>query len=315
MDRNRKILVAILSLLVLSSILAIVDISLKIPADRGSAKGLQIPSMGQGVAIVRIEGAIELGIKSGPFSNPAGAESVIQHLDEIEKSQYIKAVVLRINSPGGTVTASQEIYQKLWRLRKKNIILVASMAEVAASGGYYVASACNYIVANQGTITGSIGVIAASPNLKRLFENFGIRMNVVKSGRHKDIFSTHRDMTREEEQILQGLIDSSYSRFIKDIALGRNMNQSEILPYADGRIFDGEQALRIKFIDMIGTFEESVEKAKELAKLPQDAPVYEENKSTIQQLLLGLDSVFSGRIFGGLIQRENQQRLEYRYMQ
>lgn len=315
MDRNRKILVAILSLLVLTTILAIADISLRIPAERGSSRGIQMASIGPGVAVVRIEGPIELGMKAGPFSNPAGAEAIIQQLDEIERSHNIKAVVLRINSPGGTVTASQEIYQKLWRLRKKNIVLVASMAEVAASGGYYVASACNYIVANQGTITGSIGVIAASPNLKRLFENFGIRMNVVKSGKHKDIFSTHRDMTREEELILQGLIDSSYSRFIKDIALGRNMNQSEILPYADGRIFDGEQALKIKFVDMVGTFEDSIEKARELAKLPPDSPIYEENRSTIQQLLLSLDSFFSGKIFAGLTQREVPQRLEYRYVQ
>src|SRR4030042_1173630 len=185
MDRNRKILISILAVLVLSSVIAIVDISMNMQQKRGAGIALTGPQIGPGVGIVRIEGPIEMLGVSSPMSATSGAEGVIRRLDELEQNNDIRAIVVRINSPGGTVAATQDIYEKLWRLRKKKIPLIASMGEIAASGGYYVASACDYIVANHGTLTGSIGVIAVSPNLRRLFEKIGIDMNVIKSGRYK----------------------------------------------------------------------------------------------------------------------------------
>ena len=318
MDRNRKILISILALLVLSSVIAIVDISMNMQQKRGTGISLAGPQIGPGVGIVRIEGPIQMMGSGSPIGMTKGAEDIIKRLDELEDNSDIRAVVVRINSPGGTVGASQEIYQKLWKLRKKNIPLIASMGEIAASGGYYVASACNYIVANHGTLTGSIGVIAVSPNLRRLFEKIGIDMNVIKSGRYKDILSAFRDINPEERQLIQEIIDSSYHKFLKDVALGRNQNESDIAPIADGRVMSGVTALRHKLIDMIGTFEDAVDKAREMAKLSEGCPVYDEVKSPLEQLLFKTGMMFGG---GTIMERqlqylrfEGDYRIEYRYM-
>ena len=315
MERQRKIIVAILALLALIAVIAVVDVGLKIEKKSKTDITLKMPQFGPGVAVIRIEGAIEMSGPRGLFSDPSGAEAVIKRLGEIEKDSSIKAVVVRINSPGGTVAATQEIYEKIWKLRKKNIILVASMGDVAASGGYYIASACNYIVANYGTITGSIGVITMSPNLKRLFDKFGIQMNVIKSGKYKDILSTSRDMTAEERSLLQEMIDLSYNKFIKDIALGRNMNQEDILPFADGRVMNGETALKNKLIDQLGTFEDAILKAKELAALDVDAPVYEKEDSAFQEIFGSLKNVFNGKTGIGSELFYNPHKIEYRYIQ
>ncbi len=313
MDKYRKILVAILALFVLSAVIAIVDISMKMQKKDGSPYGAAVPAVGPGVAVVRIEGPIFMIGPRGLFSMPSDAESIIKRLSRIELSRNIKAVVLRINSPGGSVVATQEIYQKLWRLRKKNIILVASMGEIAASGGYYVASACNHIVANHGTLTGSIGVIARSPNVKGLFDKLGVRMNIIKSGKYKDALSPYRNTTEDEIRFIREMIESSHKKFIKDIALGRNMNQSEIVPYADGRIINGVQAREYKLVDTIGTFEDAVDTARSLAKLPEDAPVYDETKTPIQQFIMNMEGLVNGfRTVGKGMVPDNLYLLEYR---
>lgn len=318
MDRNRKLLISILALLVLSSVIAIVDISITMQRRSGTGISLPGPRVGPGVGIVRVEGPIEMLGASSPFGMMQGAEGIITRLDDLEKSDSIKAVVVRINSPGGTVGATQEIYRKLWKLRKKNIPLVASMGEIAASGGYYVASACDYIVANHGTITGSIGVIAVSPNLRGLFEKIGIDMNVIKSGRYKDMLSMVRDISPEERRLIQEIIDSSYRKFLKDVALGRSRNESEIAPVADGRVMGGEAAMGHGLVDMLGTFEDAIDKAREMAKLSEDSPVYDETRSPLEQLFYRMDALLGrpdpmSRALD-VIRYENHYRIEYRYM-
>ncbi len=320
MDRNRKILVSILAMLVLSSIIAIVDISItmKRKEDKPSFS-LKTPQFGPGVGLVRIYGPIQMNSAHNAFGLQHGAEAVVARLDELERDSRIKAVVIRINSPGGTVAATQEIYQKIWKIRKKNIPVIASMGDIAASGGYYVASACNYIMANHGTMTGSIGVIAVTPNLKRLFKKLGISMNVIKSGKYKDTLSSYRDLGREERELLQEMIDSSYRKFLRDVALGRSMNQSDIKPYADGRIFTGTTALKYKLVDGLGTFEDSIAKARDLAKLPPDAPIYDDVLNPFQQFMKNIESLAQS-VTGnplGIPRRsawDSQYRIEYRYM-
>ena len=315
MERDRKILVAILAVLVLTAVLAITDISLGMKDRKGSNYRMASPGFGPGIALVRIEGPIGMTGRGRPLGMSSGSDEVIRQLALIEKDSSVKAVVIRINSPGGTVAATQEIYQKIWKLRKKNIPLVASMGEIAASGGYYIASACNVIIANHGTITGSIGVIAYSPNLKHLFEKLGISMNVIKSGRYKDILATHRDITDEERRLIQSLIDSSYRKFLKDVALGRNMNQSDIEPWADGRVFSGEEALEHKLVDALGTLDDSLDKAREIAKLPADCPVYDNTGNPFQEFIKTLKGM-SDPSFAAMnwLDEYNSHRLEYRYM-
>ena len=312
MDKQRKIMVAILALLALIAVVAVVDISIKIDKKSKSDLKLSFKEFGQGVEIVRVEGPIEMSSGAKTFGVSHGAEAIIKQLGDIENNSNIKAVVLRINSPGGTVAATQEIYEKIWKLRKKNIIIVASMGDIAASGGYYVASACNYIVANYGTITGSIGVITYSPNLKRLFDKIGIEMNVIKSGKYKDILSSHRDLTQAERTLIQEMIDLSYNKFVKDIALGRNMNREDIISIADGRVMNGETALQNKLIDQLGTFEDAVLKAKEMAQLDPDAPVYEQNISPFKELFESMKNIFLGRFIMNNELLYNLDRIEYR---
>ena len=312
MDKQRKIMTAILAILALIAVIAIIDISLKIDKKNKSDFKMSLRDFGDGIEIVRVEGPIEMSGGSKTFGVPQGTESIIKQLNDIENNSNIKGVVLRINSPGGTVAATQEIYEKIWKLRKKNIIIVASMGDVAASGGYYVASACNYIMANYGTITGSIGVIAYSPNLKRLFDKLGIEMNVIKSGKYKDILSSHRDITQAERTLIQEMIDQTYNKFIKDIALGRNMNQEDILPIADGRVMNGETALENKLIDQLGTFEDAIMKAKELASLDPNAPVYEQNVSPFKEFLESMKNIFFGRFSVNSELFYNLDRIEYR---
>jgi protease-4 len=292
MDKNRRIILAILLLLLISCVLAVIDIGFGLKTAGDKEIGFPLPEYGPGVGVVKIYGTISVSDSSGGYLGlVSGADAIVKKLSRLEKDKRIRAVVLRINSPGGTVAAVQEIFEKLMDLRKKNIILVASMGDMAASGGYYIASACNQIYANPGTVTGSIGVIAASPNLRGLFEKLGIKMNVIKSGKYKDILASHRDLTDEERDILQEMIDSSYMKFLKDVSLGRNMPIADIRPYADGRVMNGQTALKYKLIDGIGTFENAIGHAKRLANLPDNAAVYE-LEGPVEQIFLMMDGMF-----------------------
>lgn len=312
MDQNRKIVISILILLVLSSILAIIDISITMQGTKRDVFFFRPSASGPGIGIVRIYGPITINENGGTIALGAGSDSVIDRLSELEADSRIKAVIVRINSPGGTVAATQEIYDKLMKMRTKNIILIASMGELAASGGYYIASACNYIFANYGTITGSIGVIAVSPNLRGLFDKLGIKMNVIKSGKYKDILSAYREINPEERDLIQQIIDSSYRKFLQDVSLGRNIPISEIEPYADGRVMSGEAAMKYKLVDELGSMEDAEKKARQLAKLPDDCAVYDEIKSPIDRILMMLMSAIpSVRVEQRML--EQIPMVEYRY--
>ena len=320
MDKNRKILVSILSLFILCLILGMFDVSLQVKNSKTAkdtfikTPGIQALRLRPGIGIVRVEGVIDMG--SNQFRIRSGAEAIIARIDDlISDADNIKAIVVRINSPGGSVAATQEIYKKLWQARKKNIPLVASMGDIAASGGYYIASACNTIYASNGTMTGSIGVIAYSPNVKKLFDNIGIKMDVIKSGKYKDIMSSWRDISDDEKRLLNEIIDSSYQCFLNDVSTGRNIPVADISPYADGRIMNGEIAKSCRLIDEIGGFEESIQKAKELAGLSFDAPVYEETINPFYQMLLNLDGAFFKGNFFEKAASPDFYRFEYRYVQ
>lgn len=308
MDKNRRILIAILVILVFAVVLAIIQIS--ITMQRQATLGTRITlAEGPGVGVVRVYGRIE---STGDMLSQANADYVIKRLDELAQDSRIKAIVVRINSPGGTVAATQEIYNKILSLKKKNIPVVASMGDLAASGGYYIASACNAIIANYGTITGSIGVIAIAPNLRGLFEKLGIRMNVIKSGKYKDILASYRELSPEELQLIQQIIDTSYQKFVHDVAVGRNMAVSDIMPYADGRVFTGNQALEYKLVDELGTFEDAVNKARQLAKLPEDSAVYEDTASPFERILATMSSLVKPKLEQYI--NTNYSLVEYSYL-
>jgi protease-4 len=193
---------------------------------------------------------------------------VLKALEIVKERQY-PALLLRIDSPGGTVGDSQEIYEALKRLQK-NTKIIASFGNISASGGVYIGMGANYIMANPGTITGSIGVILRGNNLERLLDKVGVSFKVIKSGPYKDILSFDRELTDEEERILQDMIDTSYQQFLQTVASARNLDVNQVKSFADGRIFTGQQALELGVVDRLGTEEDARLWALELAGLPPD---------------------------------------------
>lgn len=193
---------------------------------------------------------------------------VLEALKEVEERKF-PALLLRIDSPGGTVGDSQEIFSALLRLKEKTRI-VASFGNISASGGVYIGMGAEYIVANPGTITGSIGVILRGNNLERLLDKVGISFKVIKSGPYKDILAFDRELTASEQTILQELIDVSYGQFVKTVASARHLGEEVVRSFADGRIFTGEQALHLGVVDRLGTEEDARIWASELADLDPD---------------------------------------------
>lgn len=213
---------------------------------------------------------------------------VLEALKTVEEKKF-PALLLRIDSPGGTVGDSQEIYEALKRLREK-IKIVASFGNISASGGVYIGMGAQHIVANPGTITGSIGVILRGNNLERLLEKVGVSFKVIKSGPYKDILSFDRELTAPEQAILQELIDTSYQQFVQTVADGRSLSVETVRSFADGRIFTGQQALELGVVDKLGTEEDARRWACELAELdPEKTKTFnlEEPKSLINRILQG----------------------------
>ncbi|MGQ9631225.1 MAG: signal peptide peptidase SppA [bacterium] len=203
------------------------------------------------IGVVRIRGEI---FRSDP---------IIEELHRYRDNPAVKAIVLELNTPGGSVVASQEIYREVLKAREKKPI-VAVMREAAASGGYYIACAANRIVASPGTITGSIGVIAIFPNVEGLFDKIGVKYTVVKSSAFKDIGLPSREMTEEEKAVIQGVVDDDYRQFIKVVAEARNMSEEEVRKLADGRIYTGSQALNLGLVDELGNFQDGLDVAAKL---------------------------------------------------
>ena len=193
-------------------------------------------------------------------------ERVLKALRQVEQREF-PALLLRIDSPGGTVGDSQEIHAALRRLRERGCHVVASFGNISASGGVYVGVAAEKIVANAGTITGSIGVILRGNNLSRLLERLGIQFETVKSGLYKDILSPDRALSDDERALLQSLIDSSYGQFVAAVAAGRNLPEDTVRCFADGRVFSGAQARELGLVDELGDEERARQLACELAGL------------------------------------------------
>lgn len=205
----------------------------------------------EGVGLVEVKGIIVDG------------QETVQQLRDLKKDKRVKAVVLRVESPGGVVGPSQEIYAEVKGLAKVKKVVV-SMGSVAASGGYYIAAPATVIYANPGTITGSIGVLMKFSNIEGLMGKVGMKAFTLKTGKFKDAGSPVREMSPEERDMLQGVIDSTHAQFVRAVAEGRKLPVEQVRRIADGRIFSGEQALSLKLIDRIGTLQDAVEEAGRL---------------------------------------------------
>jgi len=223
------------------------------------------------VGWVSIRGPIMASESGKPWER--GAEQWARRIEQLAETKGVKAIVLDINSPGGSVGAVQEIYMRIQRVkREKKIPFVALFGDVSASGGYYLGAACDKIVAHPGTITGSIGVIFSVSNMEGLFTKVGFKMDPIKSGKHKDIGSPARPMTPEERQILQSLIDDAYGQFVQAVADGRKMTVEQVKPLADGRIYSGNQAKEAGLVDVLGDSFDATKLAAELGGIKDEKP-------------------------------------------
>ncbi len=191
------------------------------------------------------------------------SRNIVRQLSKYRRDDEIKAIILRIDSPGGAVGPSQEIYDEVLRVRADNKKIYASMGSLAASGGYYIAVAADRIFANPGTLTGSIGVIMAFGNAEKLMEKIGLEPQVVKSGKYKDVGSPARKMTAAERVYLQRVVDDVHQQFVDAVAQGRNITTKEARKLADGRVFTGRQALELKMVDEMGGLEDVIAKLGE----------------------------------------------------
>ena len=240
---------------------------------RGQDSGLVFGQ--EKVAVLEIKGVI------------ANAQPLIDKLLEFSKDSTVKAVVLRIESPGGGVSPSQELFQEISRTGRKKPVIV-SMGSVAASGGYYIAAAAQKIYANPGTITGSIGVIIQFTNFEQLFKRIGFRMETVKSGAYKDVGNPSRSMTSEERAYLQEMIDNVHQQFVRDVALARGISEEKVRELADGRIFTGEQAKEMGLVDELGNLKDAIDAAARLAAIEGEPKVVypdKEKRSILDYLI------------------------------
>jgi protease-4 len=228
-------------------------VSSVLPASRSGGGAL----FGERVALIELEGLI------------VDVDDQVRELRAYRDNPGIRAVVIRINSPGGAVAPTQELYDALRKFREAGKPVVASLGAVAASGGYYVAVAADQIYANPGTLTGSIGVVMQMANLNALMKKVGVEYVVVKSGEFKDVGNFARPMTAEERRILQALLDDVHGQFIAAVADGRKLDRAEVRRFADGRVFSGSQAKALRMVDALGGLEEAVDGAATLAGLPK----------------------------------------------
>jgi protease-4 len=241
---------------------------------------------GSSVGVVELRGVIQ------------DAADVVETLDGFRKHDGTVAVVIRIDSPGGAVAPSQEVYDAVWRLRDKKPV-VASLGNVAASGGYYVASAANVIYADPGTITGSIGAIMSIPQYATLADKVGVAEEIVKSGRFKDTGHPLRPMAPEERALLQGMVDDVLGQFVDAVARGRHMDPARVRELADGRVYSGSQARAVGLVDQLGGYTEATQAAWEQAGQTGEPRVVRERPSRRPWWMSLLSETFLGDTFIG----------------
>lgn len=223
-------------------------------------------SFGRKVALIELEGTI------------TDSRDIVRQFKKYRDDSSIEAIVFRIESPGGGITPSQEIFDIVKKTRASGKPVIVSMGSVAASGGYYVACPADTIVANPGTITGSIGVIIQYPNVDKLLDKVGVKFTTIKSGQFKDAMSPFRDMTKPEETYLQNFVMNAYGQFVLAVATERKLDTAYVRQYADGRVYTGEQALELKLVDVLGTYDDAISIAAKKAGIVGTPEVIKEKK-------------------------------------
>jgi protease-4 len=294
---HKKIVVLLLALF----FLAMAGLSIWQVQEKGGPAAAYGPDT---VGVIEINGAISAESPTNLFGSAgASSDDIMDAIKTAREREDIKVLLLRINSPGGTAVASQEIGIELDKLRSAGKKVVVSMGEVCASGGYWIACSSDHIVANGGSLTGSIGVIMELTNIEGLYEKLGLQQEVIKSAPHKDIGSSYRDMTPEERKLLQDIVDDSYEQFLDQVRRGRRgkIEEDKLMQIADGRIFSGRMGLEMGLVDSLGNYYDAIDVARSIAGLDSNSRIEVLNGSLywdqfIKRLVPGGQVLNSGRL-------------------
>jgi protease IV len=263
MNKSRPVWIAIVVVVVVALVFALFNVVACLGSYAASSRAVSFfagPAQGAAVGIIRVEGTI-VGGQGVLSSGTVYSDPLVNVIEKAGKNPAVKAIVLRVDSPGGSVVASNEIYNALLKVNKP---IVVSMGEMAASGGYYISCAANKIVLNPATLTGSIGVIAEMPNIQGLMGKIGLDVTVIKSGRLKDEGRPFRPMTDEEKAVWQTIINEAYDQFVGIVAKGRNLPEAKVREIADGRVYTGLQAIKLGLADKEGNLDDAINLAGEL---------------------------------------------------
>lgn len=272
MKESTKVFLWVIGLIVGASVV----IAVIVLASGGGENEYDLSGSNPKVAVVSLTGTI------------ISSRDIVSTLQTYAGNTSVKAIVLRVDSPGGGVAASQEIFEEVKSIRDTVKPIIVSMGSIAASGGYYVSCGATRIVANPGTITGSIGVIAMFPNYAKLMEKLGLQMDVIKSGKYKDSGSPFRAMTEADKKYFQGVVINSFDQFLDTVAKERKLPIDKLKKFADGRVFTGEQALKLGLVDTLGSLEDAISIAAKLGGIKGKPVVVEPRKRrTLVDMILG----------------------------
>lgn len=263
MKKKNDVLIGIIIALVT---LMLIFIIMNIRSEKDSSDFINISSSGKKVGVIQLYGTIYR------------SANIIKEIEFFQEQSSIKAVIIRIDSPGGVIGSSQEIYNAVKRVRESGKPIIVSMGNVAASGAYYVSCGADTIIANPGTTTGSIGVIAEFINLKDLLNDIGISFQTIKSGRFKDTGSPYRELNDADKRYLQSWVDDAFNQFVDVVTEERQLSRKEILKIADGRVFTGSQALENGLIDLLGDFQTAIDLAAELGGIKGEPVIVRKRK-------------------------------------
>lgn len=298
MDRSRAVVALALALSTAAIILGLFQIGAQRRSQEFSAPAGALFSGGRaGIALVEIHGVIEDGW-GGPGS--PGADRIVERIRLAKEDPSVRGILLSVNSPGGAVGATKKIYDALIAFRKEKPV-IATITDIGASGGYYVAAAADRIYAYPGSIIGSIGVIMVHPNADELLKKIGVSVTVVKAGRLKDSSYPFRNMTEEERQMHQTIADDAYDQFIRDLVEGRKQPEANVRKWAEGRVFSGVQARKEQIIDEFGGEAEAMAAMKEKLKTKDDLPLLRPEKDFFEELMSGFSTKASLRVVPGRV--------------
>lgn len=281
MDRSRMMVALALVFTIAATFLSILNISVSMNRNPYSSESSSfLTARGSGVALIDMRGVIKDG-----HAGPVGADRIIAELEDAHFNPSILGIILTINSPGGAVGATKKIYDKVREVGSDKPV-VAVISDVAASGGYYIASATDQIFAYKGSVIGSIGVISIRPDISGLLEKYGIRVEALKAGRYKDMSYPFRQMTDDERGLYKAMLKDMYNQFKFDVREGRKQSIETVDRWSGGQVYSGQKAYSLQMIDAIGGLKEAIAYiAKESKRAPKDLKIYRPKKDFMQEIL------------------------------